>query len=173
MPGRSHKIWVEATGGSSRGFGCGNDDDIRMDIYVGSSATHSEKLSMITIRKRESDTDLKFEIIIDGQQYRQVSFNKKTKEFTEILGKKINGSVQEQKKREEESSNSFLRTVAGVAAMGDILAGDSKAAKNDWKARMLKAGLENKGLIMPDDWESLSEEEKEKRLNGAIKELSK
>lgn len=55
--------------------------------------------------------------------------------------------------------------------MGNLLAGDSQKAKNDWKARMLKAGLENKGLSMPDDWEQLSEDEKEKRLNKVIKVL--
>jgi hypothetical protein len=36
---------------------------------------------------------------------------------------------------------------------------------------MLKAGLSNKGLIMPEDWNELSEDEKEKRLNKVI-ELS-
>lgn len=64
-----------------------------------------------------------------------------------------------------------LRSVAMVAMMGDIFhAGDQKAS-NDWKARMLKAGLENKGLIMPDNWGELSEEEKQKRLDGAINSL--
>ena len=66
-----------------------------------------------------------------------------------------------------------LKTIAMVAKMGKLFhAGDQKAS-NDWKARMLKAGLENQGLIMPDDWESLSEDEKELRLNGAIGELAK
>ena len=37
---------------------------------------------------------------------------------------------------------------------------------------MIKAGLENKGLIMPDDWDDLSEENKEIRLNGVIKHLA-
>lgn len=66
-----------------------------------------------------------------------------------------------------------LKTVALAAMMGDILvpAADQKA-KNDWKVRMLKAGLENKGLIMPEDWDELSEEEKEKRLDKVIKHLS-
>jgi len=35
---------------------------------------------------------------------------------------------------------------------------------------MIKAGL-GSGIQMPDDWEELSEEEKEKRLNKIIKEL--
>jgi len=70
-----------------------------------------------------------------------------------------------------ERPDSMLKTVATVAKMGEVLAGDSKKAKNDWKARMLKAGLEGRGLIMPEDWDTLSEDEKERRLDGAIKAL--
>lgn len=82
------------------------------------------------------------------------------------------GLTKEEKKREEiapETDNS-LKTIAMVAKMGEIF-GTNQKEKNDWKARMLKAGLENKGLIMPDDWNTLSEDEKEKRLNRAIEQL--
>jgi len=60
-----------------------------------------------------------------------------------------------------------------IMAMGDIIAGDSQKEKNDWKTRMLKAGLEGKGLIMPDDWDELSEDDKEERLNKVSKEFLK
>jgi hypothetical protein len=63
-----------------------------------------------------------------------------------------------------------LRIVAAVAAIGSIISPDQKTA-NDWKARMLRAGLEGKGLEMPGDWATLSEDEKERRLNGAINAL--
>ena len=82
------------------------------------------------------------------------------------------GLTKEEKKREEiapETDNS-LKTIAMVAKMGEIFGANQKE-KNDWKARMLKAGLESKGLIMPDDWNTLSEDEKEKRLNRAIEQL--
>jgi len=46
--------------------------------------------------------------------------------------------------------------------------GKTQKESNDWKARMLKAGLENKGLIMPEDWDTLSENDKEARLNAVI-----
>ena len=62
----------------------------------------------------------------------------------------------------------MIKTTGIVAALGDLLGGDSKKDKNDWKARMIKAGLGDKGLIMPDDWDSLSEDEKETRLNKVI-----
>lgn len=67
--------------------------------------------------------------------------------------------------------NPFLGSVAAVAALGSILGGTQKEA-NDWKSRMLKAGLSNSGLEMPDDWASLSEDEKQKRLDGAISVLA-
>jgi len=60
----------------------------------------------------------------------------------------------------------FDRTVA-VAQMGNILGKDQKE-KNDWKARMLKAGLGNKGLDMPEDWDTLDEDTKQARLDAAI-----
>ena len=60
-----------------------------------------------------------------------------------------------------------LKTLSIVATMGELLMSGQKN-KNDFKTRILKAGLENKGLIMPDDWNELSENEKERRLNGSI-----
>jgi len=62
--------------------------------------------------------------------------------------------------------------IAGIAKIGEVLC-ETQAEKNDWKERMIKAGLGDKGLIMPDDWLVLSEDEKEKRLNNVINELSK
>ena len=65
---------------------------------------------------------------------------------------------------------SDFKAVSMVAKVGDILCENQKD-KNDWKARMLKAGFENKGLIMPDDWETLDENTKGERLNAVIKLL--
>lgn len=62
------------------------------------------------------------------------------------------------------------KTTAMVAMMGEIF-GTNQKEKNDWKARMLKAGLEGQGLIMPEDWDTLSEDEKTVRLDGVIKIL--
>jgi hypothetical protein len=73
--------------------------------------------------------------------------------------------------RQESDGLTHLHTVAGVMALGDIFGHDQKES-NDWKARMLKAGLEGRGLIMPEDWDQLTEDQKEARLNGAIEQLS-
>ncbi len=71
------------------------------------------------------------------------------------------------KSQEKNKSDSMFKTVAMVSAMGDIF-GETKKEKNDWKLRMLKAGFENKGLSIPDDWNDLTEDEKETRLNKVI-----
>jgi len=64
-----------------------------------------------------------------------------------------------------------LKMVSMVATLGSLLT-DNKKGANDFKTRILKAGLENKGLSIPADWDTLTEDEKEKRLNGAISCLS-
>ena len=71
-----------------------------------------------------------------------------------------------------EREMSALRSVGMVAALGGIIHGDNQKAANDWKARMLNAGLGHLGLSMPDDWDTLSEAEKSVRLNGAIAQIS-
>lgn len=69
------------------------------------------------------------------------------------------------KKKSEDDVKSMMRTTGMVAALGEVF-GQSKEKKNNWKLRMLKAGLT--GLDVPQDWDSLSEEEKEQRLNAVI-----
>lgn len=66
-----------------------------------------------------------------------------------------------------EQDDGMLKSVAMVAAFGKLLCPDLKG-QNDWQARMLKAGLGNKGLSMPENWDQLSEQEKSKRLRGAL-----
>ena len=65
---------------------------------------------------------------------------------------------------------SGFKMVGSVAKLGEIFCSDQKA-KNDWKKRMIQAGLGNAGLQIPDDWDQLNEDEKEKRLNLVIKQL--
>ena len=58
--------------------------------------------------------------------------------------------------------------IAGIAKLWEIFGGTEKE-KNDWKSRMLKAGLT--GLEMPSDWDTLDESEKTKRLDAVINNL--
>jgi len=68
--------------------------------------------------------------------------------------------------------NRTFGSVALVAKMGEVF-GQTTKEKNDWKARMLKAGLGNMGLTMPEDWENLDEETKQARLDAVINHLGK
>jgi len=65
-----------------------------------------------------------------------------------------------------------FKTIKLIAGLGEIFSKNQKD-KNDWKKRILETGLGNKGFIIPKDWESLTEQEKEKRLNLVIEELNK
>ena len=69
---------------------------------------------------------------------------------------------------EKEKVDQQFGAISSIMKIGEVLS-ETRKDKNDWKTRMLKAGLGNSGLIMPEDWEQLPEEEKEKRLNNIIK----
>lgn len=71
-------------------------------------------------------------------------------------------------KDDEQRTSKQFKAIAMVASLGDVF-GSTDKDKNDWKARMLKAGLP--GLEIPSDWETLSEQEKETRLNAVITNL--
>lgn len=73
-------------------------------------------------------------------------------------------------KREASVFKSVLKSTAMVAALGDVFGKDKKEA-NDWKARILKAGLGDLGLEMPEDWDTLDEATKEARLNAVIAQI--
>ena len=54
-----------------------------------------------------------------------------------------------------------------VASLGDVF-GTTPKEKNDWKTRMLKAGLGNQGLEIPEGFDTLPEKERSRRLNLVI-----
>ena len=57
-----------------------------------------------------------------------------------------------------------LKTASMVAMFGNLLC-DTQKEKNNWKKRMLNTVH---GMNFPDDWDELSEDEKESRLDKAI-----
>ncbi len=97
----------------------------------------------------------------------------KTYGLTKVDSPLTNQTVHEEngKNHFAEQDGGMLKAVSMVAAFGKLLCPDLKS-QNDWQARMLKAGLGNKGLTMPDNWDQLSEAEKEKRLSGALSVIS-
>jgi hypothetical protein len=82
--------------------------------------------------------------------------------FSEDQQKRIDAAFQH---NATEELNKTFGMISTIASLGNILC-DSLKEKNDWKARMLKAGIG--GLDIPADWDTLSEEEKETRLNRVI-----
>ena len=76
------------------------------------------------------------------------------------------------KERKGQSETDPLRLGSMVASLGDVLCKDKKDS-NAWKKRMLSASSPKDptgkpALSFPDDWDSLPEAEKERRLNKAI-----
>ena len=66
---------------------------------------------------------------------------------------------------EKEEAASMMRTTSMIAAFGNIFCNNAKD-QNDWKLRMMKAGLP--GLDVPEDWDGLDEAEKTRRLDQII-----
>jgi dihydrodipicolinate synthase/N-acetylneuraminate lyase len=56
--------------------------------------------------------------------------------------------------------------LTGLAAIMAGATAKNQAEANKLKARILKAGIP--GIMLPDDFDSLSEDEKQKRLDKAI-----
>ena len=65
-----------------------------------------------------------------------------------------------------EPENNQLKTVSMVSAMFNVMCGDDKKTSNKYQKRFLDTV---EGINFPDDWENLSEVEKSKRLNKAVK----
>ena len=61
--------------------------------------------------------------------------------------------------------------IATLAELGKLFTDDQKE-QNDWKTRMIKAGL-GEGIIMPEDWDILNEDDKQARLDAVINEMKK
>jgi len=81
--------------------------------------------------------------------------------------KKICDVFIEEGKQATEEMESKFKSIGMIASLGEIFC-DNQKEKNDWKARMIKAGLGNKGFTMPDDWETLDEGTKQERLDKVI-----
>ena len=67
---------------------------------------------------------------------------------------------------EDYKETGVFNSLLAMAKMGDIFCSTPKES-NEWKVRMMKASL-GKLIDLPEDWGNLPEEEKTKRLNGAL-----
>lgn len=69
--------------------------------------------------------------------------------------------------KEDREDSELDEVISHIARLGDVF-GQNKKESNDWKLRILKAGLEQRGLDIPEYWDRLSEDEKTKRLDVVI-----
>ena len=76
--------------------------------------------------------------------------------------------VEGKKEQEQDKTGEHLKAVGAVSALGGIFCKTPKE-KNDWKKRMLSTV---NGLSFPDNFDSLPEEERTRRLDMALKEIS-
>jgi hypothetical protein len=105
-----------------------------------------------------------FQSVLEGLAKHAKAINEiTTREYNKFAKLIDNKFVKEDLKR----VNKEFGMIGAIASLGNIFGKDQKES-NDWKTRMLKAGLENRGLIMPDNWDELSEDDKQARLDGVI-----
>ena len=85
------------------------------------------------------------------------------------LEQTIKNFVIDYQKIDEQEINKKFGMIANIASLGNIFA-DNQKDKNSWKERMLKAGVNE--LDFPDNWNELSEDEKENRLDKVIEQCN-
>ena len=100
------------------------------------------------------------------ESYEYETVLRKLLKNTSILSEKETTDFLENGRRKEhERVDKTFSTISMVAKIGEVLC-DSKKDANDWKKRMISAGLPE--VTFPSDWEELCEEEKERRMNEAL-----
>lgn len=125
-------------------------------------------------------------LMVDGVEVDRVKANYYNRtwesyEYQSVVDSLINKSSYIVPEKKEEVKKTFaeashqqieseFKTIGNVAQLGNLFA-ETKKEKNEWKLRMIKAGLGNKGFEVPADWDKLSEDEKEKRLDLVIAQL--
>lgn len=93
-------------------------------------------------------------------------------ELSEAQIKQVNRSgLYTSDQEEEEQPDRHPFAAAGMVAAFGALLTDTQAEANTWKKRMLSAGVP--GLDFPEDFDSLPEDEKQRRLDAVIKEAKK
>jgi hypothetical protein len=115
-------------------------------------------------------------VLVDETKTHYINRTWESYEYQSVMQELVNKTKEltpEQKElaqkvlKKDHTDWSDFKMVGAIAQMGELF-GKTQKEKNDWKERMIKAGLGNKGLEMPEDWNTLSESEKEKRLNKVI-----
>ncbi len=125
-------------------------------------------------------------LILNGseQDKTKICYQNRTWErfkFQSVCKKLINNTKELNKEQKDLCLNFFdgdltdwsdFKLIFNICKVGEVL-NENQKDKNAFKTRILKAGLEKKGLSFPKDWDNLSDEEKTKRLNLVTEQLNK
>ena len=83
----------------------------------------------------------------------------------EFTPEEVNIIIEKLGKDDHDPLKDMFKLVGTIAKMGEVFT-DNQKDSNDWKLRMMKAGLP--ALDVPSDWDTLTEDEKTSRLNKVI-----
>jgi hypothetical protein len=119
---------------------------------------------------RKGIEDCEVKICYSNRTWESYEFQSVILKLADKVGGKDGQLIHDYAKNYNES-DSFLKTVGLVASLGELMC-NTQEERNDWKVRMIKAGLGDSGIEIPEDWDTLSEDEKEKRLNGVIEVMN-
>jgi len=150
--------------------------DKEYEILCDSESTRSG-FRHIAILMQNDDEIFRTKVCYQNRTWESYTFQsvifrliEKTNEFSEAKKEKLMKYFRDY--RGESSFNSSCNSILGVMAVGELLS-NTKKEKNDWNLRMLKAGLGSFGLNIPKNWDSLSEDEKTKRIELVKNEMRK
>jgi hypothetical protein len=125
-------------------------------LYSGTTTRHIKEFLLQNGFKAENSR----QILKDyGKAYQKEKKKEVKKEAKEKKVKWVDDGTNPLRDRSD------FNMVGMAMAMGDVF-GQNQKEKNAWKLRMAKAGFGNQGLDIPEDWDTLSEDEKARRLKG-------
>jgi hypothetical protein len=146
--------------------------DIKVVAKYGKSSNGFNHFATLYLKGREMDTVKTHYINRTWESYEFDSVIQKLADnspnLTPIQRKDILDWVKNRDGHDDEGMKR-LGSIGALAMMGDVL-GSNQKEKNSLKTTALKSV---RGIDLPDDWNTLSEAEKERRLNGAIGVLNK
>lgn len=146
--------------------------DIKVVAKFGKSSNGFNHFATLYLKGQEKDTVKVHYINRTWEQYEFDSvieeLARKSPNLTDSQRQLIKDWVKNRDGHDDEGMKR-LGSIGALAMMGDVL-GSNQKEKNQLKTSALKSV---RGIDLPDDWDTLSEDEKERRLNGAVGVLKK
>ena len=116
----------------------------------------------VRVKGYVKDDIVYFDIFLTGGSHGEIGYK-----LIKTVSEKSVKRVKNKTSKNPPNPSNFLGALGAIMKMGELEM-DTPKEQNIWKVRMLKAGIPEEALHMPQDWDDLSEEEKTKRLNKVI-----